>query len=300
MDVVVRKSQSRAPGGLTLGPIRCATGRFPSRWDHGAGFQPPRPHPPDAKVGGAAMWVKIDDGILDNPKIASVGIQGFAVYVASIVFSARNLLDGFLPDSRWNLLLPQTEMTVADDLVRVGLWEKCPGGYRIHDFLKYNPSRARVLRLRARDRSRHRPESERNPSGIRAESTRSRSRISPSPVVSPNGEVPEEAILPRETTEQEQVPDELVEVIRRLQGLEGVRGRKKQCARVAVVARRYGAEVVKQALGEAEAKVAVADNPAMFLAGVCARILKARPPTMRESASRVAQRIERAQREGRL
>ena len=34
---------------------------------------------------------------------------------------------------------------VAELLVDSGLWEEVPGGYRVHDYLDYNPSRDKVL-----------------------------------------------------------------------------------------------------------------------------------------------------------
>lgn len=116
-------------------------------------------------------WVKLDDAILDNPKILAAGPLGFALHVAAICYCARNLTDGFLPTAKAANLLdlsgvhcdranpcgrPQygmpTSMSgnavdvadVIDSLVELELWHVVPGGFEVHDFLEYNPSRAKV------------------------------------------------------------------------------------------------------------------------------------------------------------
>jgi hypothetical protein len=137
------------------------------------------------------VWAKIDDGILDNPKIARVGLFGFAIHVAGIVWSCRNLTDGFIPVSRCGCLLdvaatsrelisnvgdqivPINDEVKADvgklvsdrthpsalviiaTLVDAGLWREADGGYVIHDFLQYNPSRADVLGKKEKDAARN-------------------------------------------------------------------------------------------------------------------------------------------------
>jgi len=106
-------------------------------------------------------WIRIDDGILDNPKIAKVGVTGFALYVAGLVFCGRNLSNGFIPKERALLLLPLDAEDLRDSrtisaLISQNLWEICEGGYQVHDYLKYNRSRASVLRERASARQRSR------------------------------------------------------------------------------------------------------------------------------------------------
>lgn len=121
------------------------------------------------------VWARIDDAILDNPKVAKAGVIGLAMHVAGITYSCRNLTDGFVPSSVARRLVDVSELAtevlrytdtipsvasslsdvardippmmgdaVAEDLVDIGLWEKVNGGYQIHDFLDYNPSRAQV------------------------------------------------------------------------------------------------------------------------------------------------------------
>lgn len=120
------------------------------------------------------VWAKIDDEILDNPKIARAGVLGFALHVAAITWCCRTLSDGFIPYARVRLLLDLSDLgieyidaadcprgahdrffdvlfdvgqakadAIALRLVNAGLWleDKERGGYWIHDFLEYNPSR---------------------------------------------------------------------------------------------------------------------------------------------------------------
>ena len=56
-------------------------------------------------------------------------------------------------------VVPADELSRDDDrcaplLVSVGLWEPIPGGYRFHNFNRYNPTREQVDARRERDRSR--------------------------------------------------------------------------------------------------------------------------------------------------
>lgn len=115
-------------------------------------------------------WAKLDDAILDNQKILSVGVLGFALHVAAITWCCRNLTDGFVPYVKPTQLVDFSGVfayseqsdeaedpdahEIAKDLVRAGLWDEVPGGYQIHDFLEYNPSREKVLAERSKSNAR--------------------------------------------------------------------------------------------------------------------------------------------------
>lgn len=128
------------------------------------------------------VWARLDDAILDNPKISRAGIFGFALHVAAITWCNRNLTDGFVPYSRAASLLDLSAVNfdtanpcavaggpasmsgdtgldphvVADHLVAVGLWtfDDDAHGYWLHDFLTYNPSRESVLGKRQKESAR--------------------------------------------------------------------------------------------------------------------------------------------------
>jgi hypothetical protein len=50
-------------------------------------------------------WVRLDDAMLDHPKVARLSPLGLAQHVAGIVWSSRNLTDGILPRRVVNRLL---------------------------------------------------------------------------------------------------------------------------------------------------------------------------------------------------
>lgn len=128
-------------------------------------------------------WVKVDDHFDEHPKMARVGPLGWAVWLAGLAYCNRNLTDGFIPFAAarslvsWDMLLPHpTEpdrelvytigigsgahghdvecSEVIDMLVDAGIWEHVPGGYRVHDYGDYQPSKADVMEERARSAER--------------------------------------------------------------------------------------------------------------------------------------------------
>jgi len=115
-------------------------------------------------------WVRLDDSFSEHPKLSRAGPLGMAMQIAALCYANRNLTDGFVPRAVAPLLLnfdglyiafPDAAslqgleeplavswQAVAESLVRAGLWEEEKGGYRIHDYLKYQPSRESVMRAR--------------------------------------------------------------------------------------------------------------------------------------------------------
>jgi DnaD/phage-associated family protein len=130
------------------------------------------------------VWVKLDDHFDEHPKIVSVGPLGMALWVTGLAYCNRNLTDGFIPTAialrMLTLEFPhpedEDECTVllggsrGDDsdgqigfipdryfvpnmLVAAGLWERVSGGYRVHDFTEYQPSKAEVQAEREQKRA---------------------------------------------------------------------------------------------------------------------------------------------------
>lgn len=140
-------------------------------------------------------WIRVDDHFDEHPKLARVGPLGWAVWLAGLAYCNRNLTDGFIPYTTanrlvsWEFLMPRdgsdsesiwtvgmntgmhgedvTCARVIDMLVGAGLWEVVTGGFRVHDFGDYQPSKAEVLvdRQKWADRQKKRRQS-------RGESTR--------------------------------------------------------------------------------------------------------------------------------
>jgi hypothetical protein len=142
------------------------------------------------------MWSRLDDGIISHPKIldagSRLGKQGVLVALGAftwgIVYSNHNLTDGELLRAVVAAMPCHHPFAVADELVRVGLWEAQGEHYRIHDFNDWNERAAEVKRKRAADRER-----KRNPHGIRTESAEipdDPSRARPRPIPSHPDPIP--------------------------------------------------------------------------------------------------------------
>ena len=121
-------------------------------------------------------WVKLDDRFAQHPKVVAAGPLAMAMQVAALGYCNRELTDGFVPRAIAKTLLDfeverdgklyrlgyscgmageDVEASwVIDSLIATGMWEEVPGGYRIHDFHDYQPSREQALREREQTKQR--------------------------------------------------------------------------------------------------------------------------------------------------
>lgn len=107
-------------------------------------------------------WSKLDDNFHGHPKIRRAwrNPTAFGLHVLAINYSACHDLDGEVTPEF-------VEDTIPDQSDRVGavqhlldceLWRERNGGWLIHDFLDYHPSRAETAERRAKDAERKRKE----------------------------------------------------------------------------------------------------------------------------------------------
>ena len=95
-------------------------------------------------------WIKIDDQFRDHPKVLAAGPLACWLYVCGLTFAGQYLTDGHIPTTMLRKLADvDNAQELADRLVAVGLWEETDGGYQIHDFTEYNPTREEVRGVRA-------------------------------------------------------------------------------------------------------------------------------------------------------
>lgn len=104
-------------------------------------------------------WVKLDDGFFRHRKVVQAGRDARDLALASWCFSSATLSDGFIPEAALRQLAADAQVTanprkLAARLVEVGLWEEAAGGYQIHDYLTYNPTREAVEAARAANAAR--------------------------------------------------------------------------------------------------------------------------------------------------
>lgn len=110
-------------------------------------------------------WVRLDESFPEHPKVIEAGPIAAWLHVRAIAYCNRQLTDGFLLHA---VVKSMNGTASAKVLVKVGLWKPVRGGYEIHDYLEYQPSRQDVL-----DRRRRRAEAGRL-GGIQSGITRSK------------------------------------------------------------------------------------------------------------------------------
>jgi hypothetical protein len=113
------------------------------------------------------MWARLDDALIDHPKIFAAGgglgkngpALALSLYTIGLMWSNKHLTDGHLPMHTVKAF-PHLEhpLIVADALIKAGLWSKNGDGFLIHDFDDFNPSAADVKKRRREDRRRKREE----------------------------------------------------------------------------------------------------------------------------------------------
>lgn len=88
-------------------------------------------------------WLRVDAGFWKHPKVQDVELAPIGLHVLALSYCADNLTDGLVPEG-WVRRQAFGDLALAQALVDAGLWESDPHGFRVHDYLDYNPSRAAV------------------------------------------------------------------------------------------------------------------------------------------------------------
>jgi hypothetical protein len=99
-------------------------------------------------------WVTIDDQTPRHPKHVNVGPAASWLWVCGLAHCNSQLTNGFIDARALHMLgaFPAAEVKrLAERLCSVNLWERVDGGYQVHDYLEYQPSRD-VVRERMRRR----------------------------------------------------------------------------------------------------------------------------------------------------
>jgi hypothetical protein len=108
------------------------------------------------------MWSKLDDALLDHPKLIAAGdylgrdgqMLALGVYVAGLLWANKQVSDGFLPLAVVKQFRCAKPLKVAAALAVAELWEEVADGYRIHDFHDFNYSAKEVNARRQAERDR--------------------------------------------------------------------------------------------------------------------------------------------------
>lgn len=104
-------------------------------------------------------YVRVNDGLPDNPKILDVGDLAGWLYVCGLCYCSRQLTDGVIPVAMVGRLTGLANFeALASALLEAKLWhapghicERCPqplaGTYVVHDYLDHQRSAAEVREL---------------------------------------------------------------------------------------------------------------------------------------------------------
>jgi hypothetical protein len=126
-------------------------------------------------------WSRFDDAAPKHPKAGMAGNEAWGLWAAAVMYCNRYLTDGFVPTAALAReclpvpITPSKAKKLAEQLCEArlrpedpGLFERVEGGYRVHDFLDWNPSKAEVESKRKADRERKktRPDSGGSPVDI--------------------------------------------------------------------------------------------------------------------------------------
>jgi hypothetical protein len=106
-------------------------------------------------------WSRFDDQYSNHPKVLAAGHDGRDFNANVIKWCNAHVTDGVIAKdaiSGLAVLFNPPSRTPVDELVatlvRVGLWEEHPTGYKIHDFLDYNFSRQQIEKARKKTKVR--------------------------------------------------------------------------------------------------------------------------------------------------
>lgn len=103
-------------------------------------------------------WAKFDDRWATHPKLLAAGLEAKGLDASGICYAAGQETDGFVPDTALIILGAghRSPRKVAERLVEVGRWIRDDErkGYVIHDFDRYNFTRAQGEAKRTRDAER--------------------------------------------------------------------------------------------------------------------------------------------------
>lgn len=99
-------------------------------------------------------WIRVDDGMMEHPKILALSDREFRAHMAALCYTGRRR-DPHIPVTSLHLF--GATVKVAKRLTDVGVWDVNGDGWVIHDWHEFNGAKTPAERSRA-FRERHRDE----------------------------------------------------------------------------------------------------------------------------------------------
>jgi len=88
------------------------------------------------------MWSRLDDGFTWNKKVLRAGNEAAGAFARMVSHCSHQRSDGYVDEATAMAIAGRRK--VLDTLVTVGLLDREGVDFRVHNYLKYNPSRAEL------------------------------------------------------------------------------------------------------------------------------------------------------------
>lgn len=92
-------------------------------------------------------WVRFDDQYPIHDKVEDISDGAYRLNTNAIFWCSRNTTDGLVRERKLTSILPRARnhTRLVAELVDAGLWEPTEGGWIVHDYLEYQPSKKKVV-----------------------------------------------------------------------------------------------------------------------------------------------------------
>ena len=97
-------------------------------------------------------WVKLDDRVWSHRKFAKLSGEASRLWMFALCWANAPGTDGMVPEECLPMLRGTSKQ--ARELVATGLWHDHEGGWKIHDYLDYQPGSGRVAEDKKANRER--------------------------------------------------------------------------------------------------------------------------------------------------
>lgn len=96
-------------------------------------------------------WVRIDDKANQHRKQIAAGPVACWLWACGLMYcNGQKARDGIISQGAVLMLYPGAKLAQAEKLVEVGLWERVPNGFRVHDYHEYQPTAEEAAVVAAR------------------------------------------------------------------------------------------------------------------------------------------------------
>jgi HNH endonuclease len=104
-------------------------------------------------------WIRLDDDYIYHPKFTVLSDRAFRLWHEGMAYCRKLLTDGFIPEAatkkfRYSSRKAVTELLKPISETVSALWFDTTGGFQVHDYLQWNPTKEVELANREYDRLR--------------------------------------------------------------------------------------------------------------------------------------------------